>query len=442
MIKLGIISLGCDKNRVDTEKFLFGLAGKGFEITEDYASAEVIIVNTCAFINSAREESVDTILGVAEYKKKGKLRVLVVTGCLVGKYLDELKEGLPEVDLFIGVDDYDELTPKLEKKMLEKGLATQTEKTETVCGADNVLKRILTTPEHYAFLKIAEGCDNHCTYCTIPSIRGRFRSFPEEFLVAEAQALAERGVKELILVAQDCTAYGKDIYGTPRLAELVRKLAKTDISLIRLMYCYPNLVDDELIELIASEPKVAKFIDMPLQHVDSEVLRRMGRRESYESICALYDKLRAACPTIAIRTTFMVGFPGETKEQFSRLCKFTEKYKPDHVGIFAYSPEEDTPSIKLLGHVSEKEKKRRVDKLGKIAYKNAVKANKKLVGKTVSVLYEDIDYDRGMFKGRTEGNAPEIDGYVYFKADYADVGNVYDVYITKADGYDLIGEKR
>lgn len=434
MIKLGIISLGCDKNRVDTEKFLYNISGMGFEITEDFSSAEVVIINTCAFINAAREESIDTILDIARYKQSGKLKILAVTGCLPQKYLNELTAELPEVDLFLGVNEYDLLLPKIKSLLTEKGIA----ETECVVNAKKP-DRILTTPSHYAYLKIADGCDNHCTYCTIPSIRGKYVSVPIERLVAEAQSLSEIGVKELILVAQDCTRYGRDLYGEDRLVDLIKALAETDIQMIRLMYCYPELVTDELIELIASEPKVAKYIDMPMQHIDDEVLRRMGRRDNYENLVKTFEKIKATGADIAVRTTFMVGFPGETKAQFKRLCEFTKKYKPDHVGIFAYSAEEDTPSMKLLGHVSEEEKARRVKKLGKIHYKNAVKANKKLIGQTIRVLYEDIDYERGMFRGRSERNAPEIDAYVYFKGEFADVGNYYDVYITKADGYDLIG---
>lgn len=423
--KIGIVSLGCDKNRVDTENMLYYLKDGAFEITNDYADADVIIVNTCAFIESARAEAIDTILEMAEYKKSGKCKRLIVTGCLPEKYRDQLVEGLPEADAFLGVREYEKIAKAV-------GISD--------CDSEITDKRIITTPQHYAYLRVADGCDNHCTFCTIPSIRGKYKSVPIENLLEQAKDLEKLGVKEIILVAQDVTSYGKDIYGTPTLVTLLKKLSEFSFEWIRLMYCYPELVTDELIEEICTNPKIVKYIDIPLQHVDDGILKLMNRRSRKEQIISIINKLRAKCSDIAIRTTFMVGFPSETQAQFENLCEFAKEYKLDHVGVFAYSMEEDTASAKIKGHLDEETKLERVDILGEILEENNFEANEKFVGKILRVLYEDIDYDRNMFIGRTQYNAPEIDSVVYFTGDFADVGEFYNVKITAVDGYDLIGE--
>lgn len=420
--KIAIVSLGCDKNRVDTENMLFGLSQCDFAVTSDFAEADIIIVNTCAFIESARQEAIETLLEMAEYKSVGKCKTLVATGCLPQKYMDELKDGLPEVDIFLGIDEYDKLP----------ALLSGIEKEYDISG------RILTTPPHYAYLKIADGCDNHCTFCTIPSIRGKYRSKTIETLIGEAEDLSSKGVSELILVAQDVTSYGKDIYGEPRLIELIKRLSQLDFKWIRLMYCYPELVSDELISEIANNPKVAKYIDIPMQHVADSVLKRMNRRNNGNDLRRLCEKLQNA--GIAVRTTFMVGFPGETEEDFNELVDFLKTYPMRNVGIFAYSKEEGTPSAKLKGHLTKAVKKKRVDILGKVNYEQVLIDNARFVGQTVEVVYEDIDYDRNMFKGRMQYDAPEIDRAVYFSGDFADVGNFYKVRIVGYDGYDLIGE--
>lgn len=426
----GLISLGCDKNRVDSEHILALLTRAGYTYT-DLRTAEVIVINTCAFIASARSEAIETVLSCAEQYPQAKL---IVTGCLAQKYAHEIFDSLPEVAAFVGFRDYERL-PNI---LAEIGDARR-------CAVDGCKMleeegRILTTPPHYAYLKIADGCDNHCTYCTIPSIRGRFVSRPIENIVAEAESLVRDGVRELILVAQDVTAYGRDLYGAPSLVRLLKALLPTGIDKLRLMYCYPELVSDELIDLIAANAQIANYIDIPIQHIADDVLKRMGRRTNSAQIRDLFAKLRAR--GIAVRTTVMVGFPGETQEQFEELYSFLDTYRPERVGIFAYSTEEDTPSAKLKGRVSAKEKRQRVDKLGKLFLRNVQERNRSLIGRTVPVLYEDVDYDRQMFKGRTEADAPDIDCCVYFKADYADVGTVYDVTITGVDGYDLIGEQK
>ena len=424
--KIGVVSLGCDKNRVDTENMLYYLKDGAFEITDNYSEADVIIVNTCAFIESARVEAIDTILEMAEYKKNGKCSMLIVTGCLPEKYKGDLEDGLPEVDAFLGVREYEKIAQVIGAK------DEPSEKTD---------KRIITTPQHYAYLRIADGCDNHCTFCTIPSIRGKYRSLEFDKVIEQAKDLEKMGVKEVILVAQDVTSYGKDFDGKPCLVKLLKKLSEFNFEWIRLMYCYPELVTDELIEEISTNPKIAKYIDIPLQHVDDGILKLMNRRSRYEQICSIINKLRAKCPDISIRTTFMVGFPSESEEQFANLCNFAKEYKLENVGVFAYSKEEDTPSAKIKGHLDDEVKLQRVDVLGEILENNNFEKNQKFVGKTLKVLYEDIDYERNMFVGRTQYNAPEIDSVVYFTADFADVGEFYDVKITEVDGYDLIGEK-
>ena len=423
--KIGIVSLGCDKNRVDTENMLYYLKDGAFEITNDYSVADIIIVNTCAFIESARVEAIDTILEMAEYKKSGKCKQLIVTGCLPEKYRDQLVEGIPEADAFLGVREYEKIAKVIGMSDKDSELTD---------------KRIITTPQHYAYLRIADGCDNHCTFCTIPSIRGKYKSVKIEDVLSQASDLEKMGVKEIILVAQDVTSYGKDIYGSYQLVNLLKKLSEFNFEWIRLMYCYPELVSDELIEEISTNPKIAKYVDIPLQHFVDGILKLMNRRSRKEQIVSIVNKLRAKCPDIAIRTTFMVGFPSETEEQFYNLCDFAKEYKLDHVGVFAYSKEDDTPSAKIKGHLDEEIKLERVDILGAILEENNLKANEKFVGKTVKVLYEDIDYERNMFVGRTQYNAPEIDSVVYFSGEFADVGEFYNVKITAVDGYDLIGE--
>ncbi len=428
MMLLSVISLGCDKNRVDTEKMLYRLRGK-FDITDDLSQAEVIIVNTCGFISSAREESINAILEAAQYKTVGKCKKLIVTGCLVQKHYSELKDSLPEVDAFFGVNDYDKIDI----------IVNSDDKLNFVSNdpCKEIEGRIQTTPPHFAYLKIADGCDNHCTYCTIPSIRGKYRSFEMDNLVDEASKLIDNGAKELILVAQDVTRYGIDLYGEYKLVELIKRLSRLNVTWIRLMYCYPELVTDELINEIASNPKVAKYIDIPLQHVDDDILKKMNRRSSEKSIYEVINKLKSN--NIAIRTTLMTGFPSETEEQFNKMLNFVKSSKLRHVGVFAYS-EEDTPSAKLKGKIPKYVRHNRAKAINSAHRSNVKEYNESMIGKTVTVLYEDVDYDRMLFKGRTEDCAPDIDTYVYFKANFADVGNFYKVKITGYKGYDLSGE--
>ncbi len=430
---VAVISLGCDKNRVDTEKMLFSLNNAGYDLVSDYSEAQIIIVNTCAFIGSARAEAIDTILAAAEYKKN-KLEKLIVTGCLPQKYLSELKDGLPEVDAFLGTENYYSLPQTIEN------LYNGNKNYIPVCDKFDRSDRFLSTPTHYAFLKISDGCDNRCTFCTIPSIRGKYTSRSEESLINEAKMLEQSGVKELILVAQDVTRYGIDLYGEYRLVPLLRKLSELDFTWIRLMYCYPELVTEELIREIDGNDKIAKYIDIPMQHADDKILKLMNRRGNGNDLKKLLQRISECKNHIAVRTTFMVGFPGEDQENFDNLYDFLSEYKLDNVGIFAYSDEEDTPSFKLKNKVPNEVKAERVEKLGELYKKIRMEKNKALVGKTLKVLYESIDFDRNMFVGRTQYNAPEIDTVVYFTGEFADVGTFYDVKITGYDEYDLIGE--
>ena len=428
--KVAVISLGCDKNRVDTENILWFLGEGGYSATNDLADADVIIVNTCAFISSAEKEAVDTIFEAAAYKTSGRCKTLVVAGCLPMRYKEKLAELLPEVDRFVGMNDYADICDIIgrEEKLYVSGDYSPTE------------KRILSTPPHYAYLKIADGCDNRCTYCTIPYIRGRYRSRTPESLLSEAKHLDDLGVRELILVAQDVTRYGYDLGGKYLLVPLLKELlANCSFGKIRLLYCYPELVTDELIDLIASEERIAKYIDVPLQHISDGVLRRMGRRTNGAQIKELFGKLKAK--GIAVRTTFIVGFPGETEDDLRELEEFIAEYKPEHAGVFAYSREEGTPAARMKDQIPVGIKRKRLKIIGELNRKNAEERNASLVGKTVDVIYEDIDYDRNMFVGRTEADAPEIDGLVYFTGDFCDVGNVYKVKIVGYDGYHLIGEK-
>ena len=430
-MKIGAISLGCDKNRVDTEKMLARLEDAGHTVTSQADEADILIVNTCAFIDPAKEESIDEILWAIEQKKRGVKRV-IVTGCLAQRYKDEISAEFPEVDAVLGVASYDEVVATVERTSKGERIVN------TDCNDGFFEKRVLTTPYHYAYLKIADGCNNHCTYCAIPSIRGKYRSEKKEDLLKEAKRLSDDGVKELILVAQDVTRYGVDFDGKSHLIELVRELCKLDFEWIRLLYLEPEAVDDELISFIASEPKVVKYMDIPLQHVDSAVLKRMGRHTDEKSTRALVKKVNDA--GIALRTTFICGFPDESEEAHKKLVDFVAEGWFDYAGFFAYSREEGTAADKLGGHLDEDTKKRRADELTSIEFKTIEKRNLAKIGKTEKVIYDGIDYDRQAFVGRTATQTPDIDGVVYFTSDgEVNIGEFYTVEIVDVDGVDLIG---
>ncbi|MDE7182635.1 MAG: 30S ribosomal protein S12 methylthiotransferase RimO [Clostridia bacterium] len=429
----GVISLGCDKNRVDSEKLLSIIKEKGAPITDDIEKAQIIIVNTCAFLNESRKEAIDTVLDCALYKS-GNLEKLVVTGCLPQKFIGEMFSALEEADVFLGTNDYDKLFEALEKSYSD-GRVNFVGQGQ----ADEGFGRVLTTPVHYAYLKIADGCNNHCTYCLIPKIRGKYKSFPMERLLKEAEELGD--ISELILVAQDVTRYGTDLYGQKKLKEILQKLtALVNINSVRLLYCYPDMLDDELIDEIKNNDKIIKYLDIPLQHSENRILRLMNRAWSREEYLELFAKLRREIPQIAIRSTFITGFPTETEEEVEALCDFLQKAQFDNCGFFAYSREPDTAAYKLKGQLPYSIKRRRVKKLYEVQREISAAKLKNHVGKTLKVLCDGIDYDKNCFYGRAYFSAPDIDGKVYFNAYNAVQGEYYDVLITDSDSYDLYGK--
>lgn len=431
---VGVISLGCDKNRVDTEKMLAKIKEK-HNVTGDIEKADIIIVNTCAFLNSSRKESVEEILAAAEYKKSGSAKKLIVTGCLPQKFLKDTEKGFPEADAFLGVSDYEKINDVIDRitageRVIEVGAPRE----------EPGKKRLLTT-DGYAFLKVADGCDNHCTYCLIPKIRGKYRSVPEEDLLEEAASLGN--VKELVLVAQDTAAYGKDLSPEKTLTELIRKLsALTNVFGIRLLYCYPENITEELIHEMSVNAKVIRYIDIPLQHASDAVLKRMNRKGTGAGYLELIEKLRREVPGIAIRSTFITGFPGESEADFDTLVKFLEKAQLEAAGFFKYSREKDTPADKLDGHLPERVKTARLKKLYSVQKKIVAAKNKALVGKTFNVLAEGFDDNAFVYYGRAYFMAPEVDGKVYFFSDEeVEYGEYYRIKITKSSGYDLYGER-
>lgn len=437
---VGVISLGCDKNRVDTELMLTFLKEAGYGFTSDPSKADIIIINTCGFISNARKESMDTIIEMIEYKNMGTCKKLVVTGCMPQRWLKEMQKDLPEVDIFLGIDQYPYIAKHLEDSFASK--QTKVIKTGSMETIPYVKGRMITTPMHYAYLKIADGCDNYCTFCTIPYIRGKYRSRDIDVLISEATDLVDGGAQEIILIAQDITRYGTDLYGEPKLLDLIKKLSKIkNLKWIRLLYCYPEMITNELIAEMQTNDKLCRYIDIPLQHVSDKILKKMNRKSTKADIEKLINNIKNQPKPVAIRTTFMVGFPGETEEDFNELYEFIKKYKLAHVGFFAYSKEDGTPAGSMPDQVPEKVKQKRLIKLVKLQKSIVKENNKKLIGKTVSVCYEGIDYEKGMFFGRTEYQSPEIDTLVYFKStEMAEIGCFYNVKIKKVSGYDLVGE--
>lgn len=429
--KFGVISLGCDKNRVDSEKCIAVLQSAGYKLTNDVREAQIVVINTCAFLQSAREESVETVIETAGYKNEN-LEKIVVTGCLPQKYAAEVFPALTEGDVFLGINDYD---------LLPSALETAYETGERVNlvgkGADTFrFARTLTTAPYLAYLKIADGCYNHCTYCLIPKIRGKYRSYPMEKLLEEAKKLGE--VKELVLVAQDTTRYGEDLYGENRFPQLIRALSKLEnIGSIRLLYCYPDAFSDALIEEIKTNEKVVKYADIPLQHSENRILKLMNRRGTREEYLALIRKLKKEIPGIALRSTFISGFPSETEEEYEAMKAFLKEAELFNCGFFAYSREPDTAAAKMAGQVHYQTKERRVRGLYETQRQVSQKLLSAFVGKKIRVLCEGIDYDKQKFSGRAYFSAPEIDGKVYFNAPEAEEGKEYEVTIEKAVAPDL-----
>ncbi len=433
---LGVISLGCDKNRVDSEK-LMAIAGDDFILTSDIQKAQIIVVNSCAFLESARKEAINTIIECNEYRKIGKLEKLIVTGCLPERFIGELFDDLTEADGFLGTFDYD----------LFKDTVAECYKGKRVNNVKKgerklTVKRVVSTSPHFAYLKIADGCNNACAYCLIPSIRGRYVSEPMEKLVEEAETLGD--VKELILVAQDVTRYGIDLYRKKSLVPLIKKLtALENIGSVRLLYCYPDMIDNELIDELSSNDKLIKYLDIPLQHASKSILKAMNRRGGEEDYLKLISELKSKVKGIALRSTFIAGFPGETERDVEILKDFLRKAKFTNAGFFAYSREKGTPAYNFEGQIPEKVKKARVKELYALQKNISLDNMREYKGKTISVICDGIDYDKQCFYGRAYFQAPDIDGKVYFTASDETVvnqGEKYDVKITKATSYDLYGK--
>ena len=409
------ISLGCDKNLVDSEVMLGLLDKKGYQIVDSEEDADIIVVNTCCFIHDAKEESIQTILEMAEYKKEGKLKALIVTGCLAQRYQQEIIDEIPEVDAVLGTTSYDHIVEAVEEALAGNGHVVL----EDVDALPDVKeKRLVTTGGHYAYMKIAEGCDKHCTYCIIPKLRGNYRSVPMEKLLAEAKDLADQGVKELILVAQETTVYGKDLYGEKSLHKLLRELCKiSGIQWIRILYCYPEEIYDELIQTIKEEKKVCHYLDLPIQHASDAVLKRMGRRTSKAQLVEIIEKLRKEIPDISLRTTLITGFPGETQEQHEELKDFVDEMEFDRLGVFTYSPEEDTPAATMTEQIPEEVKEDRQAELMELQQEIAFDLAEDMVGREVLVMIEGKVADENAYVGRTYKDAPNVDGLIFINTD-------------------------
>lgn len=438
-MNLLFISLGCDKNLVDTEKMLGILGTEGYRFVDDEAEADVIVINTCCFIGDAKEESVNTILEMAKLKEEGRLKALIVTGCLAQRYKNEITEEIPEVDAVLGTSSYEEIA-KAVKEALGGEKTLSFENIDT--PVSSVTKRLVTTGGHYAFLKIAEGCDKRCTYCIIPYLRGKYRSVPMEQLVKEARELAEQGVKELILVAQETTLYGKDLYGKKRLPELIHELSKVSgIQWIRLQYCYPEEITDELIETIKTEEKVCHYLDIPIQHASDAVLKRMGRRTNNAEIRQLIGRLRREIPDIALRTTFISGFPGETEEDHEILMDFVNEMEFERLGVFAYSPEEDTPAFGFENQVPDEVKEERRCEIMELQQDIAFEKSENMKGRVLEVMIEGKVADENAYVGRTYMDSPNVDGLIFVNTGLSLMsGDFVRVRVTGALEYDLIGE--
>ncbi|HIV53025.1 MAG TPA: 30S ribosomal protein S12 methylthiotransferase RimO [Candidatus Mediterraneibacter norwichensis] len=437
-MKILFLSLGCDKNLVDSEVMLGMLTSRGYEITDDENEADVIIINTCCFIHDAMEESIQNILDMAEYKKNGKAKALIVTGCLAQRYRQEILDEIPEVDEVLGTTAIDQIIRAVDQALEGKK--------EVILSDLNALplpdaRRAVSTGGHFAYLKIAEGCDKHCTYCIIPKLRGSYRSIPMEYLLKEAQELADQGVKELILVAQETTLYGKDIYGEKSLHRLVRELCRINgIQWIRILYCYPEEITDELIQVMKEEKKVCHYLDLPIQHANDQVLKRMGRRTTKQELIDIVHKLRKEIPDICLRTTLITGFPGETREQHEELMEFVDEMEFDRLGVFTYSPEEGTPAAEMPDQIDQEVKEERQAELMELQQEVAFDKAGEMKGREVLVMIEGKVADENAYVGRTYRDAPNVDGLIFINTEEELVsGDFVKVEVTGALDYDLIG---
>lgn len=450
-MKVGFVSLGCSKNLIDTEITIGHFKQNNYEIESDPEKADIIVINTCGFINSAKEEAINTILEMAEYKKQ-KCKYLIVMGCLVQRYYDELVKELPEVDLFIKIDEYDKLWQKVEKLIEDDIAEKSTTKTSKKISeieplpmpcSDEFLNRVLTTGKNYAYLKIGEGCSNKCTYCAIPYIRGPFVSRKMEDIIEEAKMLAKLGIKEIIIIAQDTTKYGVDIYGNPKLAELLEEISKIpEIKWIRFLYSYPEGVTDKLIQTVKNNEKICKYFDIPIQHISDNILKKMNRRTNKKEIENLLNKIRKEIPNVVLRTSLIVGFPGETQEDFEELSEFIKTARFDKLGAFMYSKEDGTPAARLPEQINGNTKKSRYNKIMKEQQKISSDIMKNKIGQEYEVLVEDISFDGKFLIGRTKQDVPEIDGLVFIKNENQEdkINQFVKVIVEDVKDYDLIGK--
>jgi ribosomal protein S12 methylthiotransferase len=433
-INIGVVSLGCSKNLVDTEIIMGSLSKYGCKIMNKAENADVIIINTCGFVHDAKQESINTILEMSQYRTKGNCRALIVIGCLAERYKNEIYKEIPEVDAVVGIKQYEEIPEII------KGLINYDDKKNKILDMNDYMSRLRSTPPFLSYLKISEGCSNRCSYCVIPLIRGPYKSRTMDDIIEEAKHLSNNGVRELVIVAQDTTRYGIDIYGKLKLAELLKKLCQIEgIQSLRLLYAYPDSITDELVEVMATEDKICKYIDMPIQHISENMLSAMARKSTGKQIREVINKLRQRIAGITIRTTLIVGFPGETEEDFTQLLNFVEETRFDRLGVFTYSREEGTPAAKMNNQIHYKVKKSRQSKIMKVQKEISKSINKGFIGKTLNVLVEGKTNTNRYF-GRTYRDAPEIDGIVYIKASAGiNIGNYYPVEITRATQYDLVG---
>ena len=438
-MKILFISLGCDKNLADSEEMLGLLTGSGHEIVDSEEEAEAIVVNTCCFIHDAKEESINTILEMAEYKKSGICQVLIVTGCMAQRYKEEIVQEIPEVDAVLGTTSYDDIVQALNEASAGKHFE---EFKDINSLPEDSGRRVITTGGHFGYLKIAEGCDKHCTYCIIPSLRGNFRSVPEERLLAQAEYMASQGVKELILVAQETTVYGTDLYGKKTLHLLLRKLCQIKgIRWIRILYCYPEEIYDELIQVIKEEKKICHYLDLPIQHCSDRILKRMGRRTSKAQLVEIITKLRKEIPDIVLRTSLITGFPGETEEDHQELLEFVDEMEFDRLGVFTYSPEEDTPAATMKDQIPEELKEERRDEIMELQQEISLDKGNQRIGQEMLVMIEGKVSGESAYIGRTYMDAPKVDGYMFVQTgELMITGDFAKVRVTGALEYDLIGE--
>ncbi|WNV57196.1 30S ribosomal protein S12 methylthiotransferase RimO [Oscillospiraceae bacterium NTUH-002-81] len=437
-MKILFVSLGCDKNLVDSETMLGILGGRGYTFTDDETEADVIVVNTCCFINDAKEESINTILQMAEYRKTGPCKALIVAGCLAQRYKEEITQEIEEVDAVLGTASYENIAEAIEEALGGQHPMIM----DPLDVPVHTGKRMLTTGGHYAYLKIAEGCDKHCTYCIIPKVRGAYRSVPMEELIDQARELAEQGVKELILVAQETTLYGVDLYGRKRLHELLRELCRIDgIYWIRIQYCYPEEIYEELIQVMKEEEKICHYLDLPIQHASDDILRRMGRKTTKAQLLAVVDHLREEIPDICLRTTLIAGFPGETQGEHEELMEFIDTCEFDRLGVFTYSPEEDTPAAVMDNQIEEEQKELWRDELMELQQEISMDKAEEMIGRELLCMVEGSVADENAYVTRTYKDAPNVDGYLFLQtAETLMTGDFVRARVTGAMEYDLIGE--